>query len=130
MFDVEIPSLCIACFRKDVVVLIGSVLLSLIQRPIMPKASKNSAHGSNHLSQGDETVPSSQEEFSSSEQDPDPEISFHQFRPPQPVPNMFMPYIEDPKMNWTVNNGLYHRFLKWCLKCENILGCELSALPE
>ena len=33
-------------------------------------------------------------------------------------------------MDWTVNDGLYHRFLKWCLKCENILECELAALPE
>ena len=36
-----------------------------------------------------------------------------------------MPYIEVPNMEWTVNGGLYHRFLKWHLKCENILGCEL-----
>ena len=43
---------------------------------------------------------------------------------------MFMPYIEGPKMDWTVNYGLYHQFLKWHLKCENILKCELAALPE
>ena len=41
-----------------------------------------------------------------------------------------MPYIEGPKMDWTVNDGLYHRFLKWCLKCEDILECELATLPE
>ena len=39
----------------------------------------------------------------------------------QYAPDMFMPYIEGPKMDWTVNDGLYHRFLKWKLKCENIL---------
>ena len=33
-------------------------------------------------------------------------------------------------MDWTVNDGLYHRFLKWHLKCENILECKLAALPE
>ena len=33
-------------------------------------------------------------------------------------------------MGWTVNDGLYHRFLKWRLKCKNILECELAALPE
>ena len=33
-------------------------------------------------------------------------------------------------MDWTVNDGLCHRFLKWCLKSENILECELVALPE
>ena len=38
----------------------------------------------------------------------------------------FIPYIEGPKMDWTVNDGLYHRFLKWKLKCENILDCELA----
>ena len=43
---------------------------------------------------------------------------------------MFMPYTEGSKMDWTVNDGLYHRFLKWHLKCENILECELAMLPE
>ena len=33
-------------------------------------------------------------------------------------------------MDWTVNDGLYHRFLKWHLKCENILEYKLAALPE
>ena len=33
-------------------------------------------------------------------------------------------------MDWTVNDGLYHRFLKWKLKCDNILDCELAMLPE
>ena len=41
-----------------------------------------------------------------------------------------MPNIEGPKMDWTVNDGLYHRFLKWKLKCENILDCELAMLHE
>ena len=41
-----------------------------------------------------------------------------------------MPYTEGPKMDWTVNDGLYHRFLKWHLKCENILQCEFAMLPE
>ena len=46
------------------------------------------------------------------------------------LPNMFMPYIEGPKMDWTVNDGLCHRFLKWLLKCENKWECELTMLPE
>ena len=41
-----------------------------------------------------------------------------------------MPYIEGPHMDWTVNDNLHHRFLKWHLKCKNILECELAALPE
>ena len=32
-------------------------------------------------------------------------------------------------MNWTVDDRLYHRFLKWHLKCETILDCELANLP-
>ena len=43
---------------------------------------------------------------------------------------MFMPYIEGSKIEWTVNDGLYHRFLKWHLKCEDILECKLAMLPE
>ena len=46
------------------------------------------------------------------------------------VPVMYMPYTEGPKMDWTVNDGLYHRFLKWKLKCEKILDCEFAMLPE
>ena len=42
---------------------------------------------------------------------------------------MFMPYIEGLNMDWTVNDGLYYRFLKWHLKCENILENELAMLP-
>ena len=33
-------------------------------------------------------------------------------------------------MDWTVNDGLFHRFLMWKLKCKNILECELAAFPE
>ena len=33
-------------------------------------------------------------------------------------------------MDWTVNDSLYHRFLKWKFKCENILDCELTTLSE
>ena len=76
----------------------------------MPKATKNSACGNSHLFQADETILSNQEESSSSEQKPDPEVSFYQFRLPQPVPCMFMPYIDSPKMEWMVSDGLYHRF--------------------
>ena len=43
---------------------------------------------------------------------------------------MFMPYIVAPKMDWTVNDSLYHGFLKWKLKCEIILDCELAMLLE
>ena len=34
------------------------------------------------------------------------------------------------KMDWTLNDGLYHSCLKWKLKCEHILDYELVMLPE
>ena len=58
------------------------------------------------------------------------EVSFHPNLPSYPTPMLFMPYTEGPKMNWTVDNGLHHRFLKWHLKCKTILDCELANLPE
>ena len=47
-----------------------------------------------------------------------------------PNMNIYMPYIEGPVMDWTVNDGLYNRILKWKLKCKNILECELAILPD
>ena len=70
----------------------------------------------------------------SSSSDQDTEMQSPRFQPStgqtQFVPAVFMHYIEGPKMDWTVNDGLYHRFLKWKLKGENILHCELAMLPE
>ena len=100
------------------------------QRPIMPKPTKSSAWGAAATPPLEELTPSSQEELSSSDQEPDPEIKFQPHRQPQPIPGLFMAHIEGPKMDWTVNDGLYHRFLKWHLKCENILECKLAALPQ
>ena len=96
----------------------------------MPKATKSSPWGATPELSPEEVNTSSQNEQSSSEQEPDLEITFHYPRQPQPVPSMLMPYIEGPKMDWAVNDGLYHRFLQWHRKCENILGCKLTALPE
>ena len=33
-------------------------------------------------------------------------------------------------MDWTVNDSLYNRFIKWKIKCENILERELAMLSE
>ena len=97
----------------------------------MPKASKSSAWEEAQVSTQQEAIETSQEELPSSDQETDSEVTFNPPRQqPQVVPSMFLPYIEGPKMDWTVNDGLYHRFLKWHFKCENILECELAALPE
>ena len=102
----------------------------------MPKASKKSAREEVQGAQAQTSTQSdvnesNPDEIPSSDQESETEVTFHPPRPQlQVVPSMFMPYIEGPKMDWTVNDGLYHRFLKWHLKCENILECELAALPE
>ena len=49
---------------------------------------------------------------------------------PEAATSAFIPYIEGPKMDWSVNGSLYNRFLKWKIKCENILECELAMLSE
>ena len=72
---------------------------------------------------------SSHEESPHSDQEQDLEVFFPSWKA-KVVPNMFIPCIEGPKMDWTVNDSLYCRFLKWCLKCEIILECELAMLPE
>ena len=33
-------------------------------------------------------------------------------------------------MNWSVDDGLYNRFIKWKMRCKNILDCELAMLSE
>ena len=94
----------------------------------MPKLTK-SAKVSTGTVEKIQDESSAHEESSSSDQEKDPEV-FLQPSQAQVVPNMFMPYIEGPKMDWTVNDCLYYRFLKCHLKCENILECELAMLPE
>ena len=71
---------------------------------------------------------SSHKESPSSDHESDSEISFHPSRPQATNPvrqQMFMPYIEGPKMDWTVNGSLYHHFLKWKSKCEIYLNVNL-----
>ena len=106
----------------------------------MAHRSRNSAQRSRSPLPSAEEVIESQEELHNSEHEEDLEVSFHPHHLPiNPlqsnrttplVTGMYMPYIEGPQMDWTVNDNLYHRFLKWHLKCENILECELVALPE
>ena len=57
------------------------------------------------------------------ESEPEQEVFTHHPQPNmhQPVyTSMYMPYIEGSKMNWMVNDVLYHRFLKWELKMQKI----------
>ena len=94
----------------------------------MPRATKISAHVMNTSISQENSV--SQESSSS---DQEMEVQSPSFQPStglaQFVPPMFIPYIEVPQGDWTFNDGLYYRFLKWKLKCENILDCELAMSP-
>ena len=94
----------------------------------MPRTTKTTKSSSSAMEKVQEES-STHEESSSSDQEQHPE-AFSQPTQAQVVPNMLILYIEGPKMDWTVNDGLYHRFLKWNLKCENIPECELSMLPQ
>ena len=106
----------------------------------MANRAKMSVQGSRLPSPCVDEVMESPDESFHSDQDEDLEVSFHPCHTPVPPNNpagpptthtgMYMPYIEGPQMDWTVNDDLYHHFLKWCLKCENILECKLAALPE
>ena len=62
---------------------------------------------------------------SSSDQENDQKVILTQSHVQQVVPSNFVLYIKGPKMNWTVRDGLYLRFLRGRLKCDNVLECEL-----
>ena len=99
----------------------------------MPKVKNSAKEYTSPIPEQEVEVPSSYEESASSDQESEIEISFHPSKSQastQVLQNMFMLYIEGPRMDWTVNDSLYHCFLKWRLKCKNILECELAALPE
>ena len=96
--------------------------------------SKNSSKAQPSTLPAEEAdIPNQHEESSSSDQESDADVSFHENRLQAPShfpPKMFIPYIEGSHMALTVNDGLYHRFLKQKLKCKNILQCDLATLPE
>ena len=106
----------------------------------MSTTTRSSAQRSRPTSPYDDDVVETQEEAPGFDHEEDPEVSFHPHQVPQlsphpvgqplPAAGMYMPYIEGLHMDWRVNDHLYHRFLKWHLKYENILECELAALPE
>ena len=82
----------------------------------MPKVTSSAKAHTSTIPDQEIDVPSSHEESASSDHESENEISFHPSR--QQAPNPVM------------QNMLYHQFLKWQLKCEDILKCELVALSE
>ena len=96
---------------------------SSVQSPWMTRTTKNST--CLFLASIAQENTSSEQETEMQDPCLQPSTSQAQF-----VPAMYMPYLEGHKMDWTVNDGLYHKFLKCKLKCENILDYELAMLPH
>ena len=67
----------------------------------MPKPMKKSAREQSPPPSEDHNSTDTAE-ASDSDHNQDPDMSFHPVVPPNQVPITFMPYIEGPKMNWTV----------------------------
>ena len=95
----------------------------------MPKTLKSAQHEQCTIKHVHPEETSEQKETGSDQEQENVEQDVT-LSPPQAFPSMFMPYIEGPKMDWTVNDNLYNRFLKWKLKCGNILECELTMLAD
>ena len=90
----------------------------------MPRSTKCSQHKQHEIDNDPVQEDSSDhEECSNLDQEPDQEIVL---KPSQAWPQL----IQAPKIDGTVNNGLYHRLLNWHLKCENIFKCDLVMLSE
>ena len=43
-----------------------------------------------------------------------------------PYSGMMVPYAEGPKMDWTIDDALHSGFIRWRIKCKNILDCVIS----
>ena len=100
----------------------------------MANRAKTSVQGSRLPSPRADEVTESPDESFHSDQDEDPCHTpvppNNPAGPPTTHTGMYMPYIEGLRMDWTVKDDMYHHFLKWHLKCKNILECVLAALPE
>ena len=111
VFGAGFTSLFLACPIYSVLVSTGCGLRQSSRSPKMPRATMNPACVMNTSVSQEETIVS--QESSSSDQEMEvqsppgfqPSTSQTQFVQP-----MFMPCIEGPKMDWTVNDSLYYRF--------------------
>ena len=91
--------------------LLGSGLRPSIQSPEMPRLTKNSAHVANTSVSQENSIISQESSSSDVEMDVQSPQCFQTSagQPQSFVQPMFMPYIEGPKMDWTVNDSLYHK---------------------
>ena len=89
----------------------------------MPKAARKSNHVDNT---SENELQADYNLLHESSSDDEVVLQGPQFKPSmsqvQAMQQMYMPYVEGPKMDWTVNDSLYHRFLKRKIKCEKHSG--------
>ena len=94
----------------------------------MPKAMKKSVREQSPPPSDDHNSTDSAD-TSDSDHNQDPDVSFHPVAPPNQVPAMYMPYIEGPKMNWTVNDWSLPQISEMAIEVQTILDCKLANLP-
>ena len=96
----------------------------------MPCATR-STKGPSTSVMAEPTEEASQDETSLHEEsEPEQEVFTH-----NPPPNMYQPVYQHlyalhrgSRMDWMVNDALYHRFLKWKLKCD--ISYSVSSQPS
>ena len=77
----------------------------------MPKVKSSAKAHTSTIPDQEIDAPSSHEESAIYDHESENKVSFHPSRSQAPNPvmqNIFMPYIEGPRMDWTVNDSLYH----------------------
>ena len=96
----------------------------------MPKATNSSALEANPEPLPEEMHISSQDEQSSSEQEPDTEITFHHSRQPQPVPGMLCHTMRVPRWTGQLTRACTRDSQSGDSSVRNILECKPATLPE
>ena len=87
----------------------------------MPKVKNSAKTHTSTISDQEVDLPSSYEDSTNSDHDSENKISFHPSRPQATHPvlqSMFMPYIEGPKMDWTVNDSWVPSILEMEIKVQ------------
>ena len=95
----------------------------------MPKVKGSAKAHTSAIPDQEVDIPSFHEESTSSDHRKSHSIQADHKDPIQQCA-IFHAIHRGTQMDWTVNDSLYHHFLKWKLKCENILECKLAALPK
>ena len=99
----------------------------------MPKVNSSAKEHTSTIPDQEVDIPSSHEESASSDHESEMKSHFIQANHKLPLKyckTCSCPTLRDPRMDWTVNDSLYHCFLKCRLKCKIMLECKPVALPK